>query len=286
MLAAVLALPAFVIAQSKTSIDWKNYEDVAVWKEARDSGKPLLVEAWDDWCRSCRRMDFNVWSDPRVVALSNKFVCVSLKIGPHGLTSDQELTFGPHGHYDSSEYPRIVIMDPWREVLALTAGYRHTDELLATLQAVPSDYNGVRNWRDAIEKDRNNPLGLHRVGALYQNSTAFGIANRYYREALKCDGAKADNGLREELMFEIATNEVRLADWKAGRNALEQFRIDFPDSSRQDQILLGLVLTDVKQGKLSEGARHLDELKGRFPNSKATPVAADILARAKTQRRP
>jgi len=49
---------------------------------------------------------------------------------------------------------------------------------------------------------------------------------------------------------------------------------------------LGLVLIDVKQGKLSEGARHLDELKGRFPNSKATPVAADILARAKTQRRP
>ena len=124
------------------------------------------------------------------------------------------------------------------------------------------------------------------MGAFYESSAAFGIANRYYREALKGKGAKEDRGLREELMFEIALNEVRRADWKAGRKALERFRTDFPDSPRQDEILLGLVLTDVKQGKLADATRHVEELKQRFPNSKVTSAAGGILAGAKEPRRP
>ena len=280
LLAAVLALPAFVTAQSKASIDWKNYSD-AVWKVARDSGRPLLVEAWGDWCPPCRKMDLEVWSDPRVAALSKKFVCVSMKIARRGLTPDQELTFGSHGRYNVNAFPTILIMDPWREVLVLTEGYQYTKEFLAMLREIPADYNAVRTWRDALEKDRNNSRALAQVGALYQDSTAFGIANRYYREALKCNGAKEDNSLREDLMFEIATNEVRREDWRAGRSALERFRMEFPASSRQDQILLGLVLTSVRQGKLSEAVQHFEELKERFPTSKATPVAGNIITRAK-----
>ncbi|MFN7999073.1 MAG: hypothetical protein U0Q18_35960 [Bryobacteraceae bacterium] len=164
-----------------------------------------------------------------------------------------------------------------REVLVLTEGYRHVSEVLAILGEIPAEYNEVRKWLDALEEDRNNSVALQRVGMLYQNSKAFGIANRYYRDALKCTGAKEDDILRENLMFDIAANEVRRADWRAARKALERFNIDFPASTRQDQILLGLVLTDVKQGKVSEAEGHWEQLKERFPNSAVIPAAGSIV---------
>ncbi|MFN7999074.1 MAG: thioredoxin family protein [Bryobacteraceae bacterium] len=111
LLTAVLAFPALVTAQSKASIDWKNYSD-DVLKGAKNQGKPLLIEVWGEWCPPCRQMDRDVWSDQRVAALSRKFVCVSVKIGPLSSTLNTQSMFGSHGLYKINGYPAIVVMDP------------------------------------------------------------------------------------------------------------------------------------------------------------------------------
>jgi len=46
-------------------IGWLHDEDRA-FAESRRTGKPVLVEAWAEWCAACKVMDRNSWSDPGV----------------------------------------------------------------------------------------------------------------------------------------------------------------------------------------------------------------------------
>lgn len=47
------------------SIVWLRDEERA-FAESRWTGRPVLVEAWAEWCTACKLMDRNTWSDPDV----------------------------------------------------------------------------------------------------------------------------------------------------------------------------------------------------------------------------
>ena len=67
---ALLALLAGVLGAAanrpvSAPIRWRTDEAAAV-AESRRSGRPILLDAWADWCAGCKLLDRNTWSDPRV----------------------------------------------------------------------------------------------------------------------------------------------------------------------------------------------------------------------------
>ncbi len=195
------------------------------------------------------------------------------------------MEFGSHGRYPVKVFPTIMLLDPWREMLLFSEGHIHAKELAAILNEVPRDYDPVRTQREALNFDRNNSRALTRVGELYDQSTAFGIANRYYAEALTKAGAKEDDAFREDLTFRIALNEVRRADWGSARKKLLEFRAAFPQSKKMDQVLLGLVLADVRQGKSKNAEAYAAELQSAYAHSECAGAARRLLEKANTERR-
>jgi len=207
-----------------------------------------------------------------------------LDMSRQDVTFAELLVFGSHGRHPVKVFPTIMVLDPWREMLLFSEGYIHAKELAAILNEVPRDYNPVRTQREALNSDRNNSRALTRVGELYDQSTAFGIANRYYMEALTKPGAKEDDALREDLTYRIALNEVRRADWGSARKRLLEFRAAFPQSKMMDQVLLGLVLADVRQGRTKHAEAYAAELESAHGNSEAAGAARRLLQNAKTER--
>ena len=84
-------------------IDWLHDEQRA-FAESRRTGKPVLVEAWAEWCAACKVMDRNSWSDPAVQRkVRERFVPLRLDF-----TEDSPATDGLRQRYAVDGLPTLL----------------------------------------------------------------------------------------------------------------------------------------------------------------------------------
>lgn len=78
----------------ESSIAWRTDLDAALI-EARQAGKPVLVDFKADWCPPCIAMKHDVWPDPDVErAVTASYVPVMIDVDRDGATADR---FGVRG---------------------------------------------------------------------------------------------------------------------------------------------------------------------------------------------
>ena len=84
---------------------------------ARQSGKPLLVDVYADWCGPCKKLKRETFRDREAAAYFNKnFVCYSLDgETPDGIAVRQLYTI--------RSYPTLLILDGNGKLLTKTEGF-------------------------------------------------------------------------------------------------------------------------------------------------------------------
>ncbi len=106
------------------SINWKQDYDEAV-KEARNAKMPLVVDFYADWCGWCKKLDRDVYTDPDVMKLSQKFICVKVD-------GDKHADWG--GKYNISGYPTIVFLDSTSKEVNRVTGYEDAKQFLRDMR--------------------------------------------------------------------------------------------------------------------------------------------------------
>jgi thiol:disulfide interchange protein DsbD len=68
-------------------IRWRTDETGAIAEAAR-TGRPLVVDAWADWCAGCKLLDRNTWSDRRVQEeIAARYVPLRIDLSTQDTTS-------------------------------------------------------------------------------------------------------------------------------------------------------------------------------------------------------
>ena len=70
---------------NEAGVAWLHDLDTAL-AAAQESGKPVMVDFYADWCAACKELDLYTWSDPKVQAELRRFVVVKVDMtrpSPH-----------------------------------------------------------------------------------------------------------------------------------------------------------------------------------------------------------
>ncbi len=117
--------------QTGSDIAW-NTDMAQAQTFARSVHRPLMLEFHTQGCEWCAKMEAETFSDPRVVELSRRFVCIRL---------DGELEPTLARQYGVHEYPTMVFADEDGRVLGKRPGY-----------APPADFVAVQSHALRLDK--------------------------------------------------------------------------------------------------------------------------------------
>jgi len=125
---------AFAIPkQELDGVKWAKYHSSAL-AEARQSGKPVVIDFYADWCLPCKELDEKTFTDKKVMAELDRFVRVKADLTIAGDEKTKQLT----QQYKIVGVPTIVFLDPSGQEVPGTrlTGFELPDKFLQRAQAV------------------------------------------------------------------------------------------------------------------------------------------------------
>lgn len=121
-------------ARSGGDVVWQ-HNLIAAKSQAALARQPMLLSFHSPGCGYCQKMDAETYTDPKVVELSRRFMCVRL---------DSETEPEPIQRLNVFEFPTTILMSAQGKELARFSGYVSPDRFAKVLQLVLNDPSSSR----------------------------------------------------------------------------------------------------------------------------------------------
>jgi thioredoxin-like negative regulator of GroEL len=137
---------------------WLTSYDAAL-KVAQAENKLILIDFWATWCKPCTKMDIEVWSDPEIQELQDKFVAVKIDIDLDPSTASK---------YRVRAIPAVMILDAWGNLLHEESfmSKSKTQKILSTFPQNIQQINSA--YLTYLQSEKNLLSGLQ-LAEIYQS---------------------------------------------------------------------------------------------------------------------
>jgi hypothetical protein len=137
---------------------------------------------------ACDRMQEDVWENPAVVSLVERYIPVVLDAG------DKTLEV----RYQAVRMPTTLITDPWGNEVFRTTGYLERDKMARILEAVPRDFAPLAPAGQTLKANPTDFGALTSAARFYEGAGLPQVSDRLYAAALAAPGgmdvARAPSG--------------------------------------------------------------------------------------------
>jgi thiol-disulfide isomerase/thioredoxin len=264
-LATGLASPVSAVPDAP-GIRWQKSFKAAL-KEARGTGRPVLVDFWAEWCHWCHELDETTYRDPAVVAAAAAFVPV--KVNTEGSLGEKEIS----AEYGVEILPTIAFLSPLGHVILWRDSFEGPEAFAATLAEAREAARHVMAWEKALEADKSDASALAGLGThLVQEKQAEEGRDLLERAARHDDARPVPERKRTRILLaSLGAASGRYGD--AEKRLREALALQPPDPAQDAAALLGLGRVCLEQGKL-------EEARGAFRKAVATDPGGPDATRA------
>ena len=144
-------------AQSKTApsqIKWTTFD--AGMENAKSTHKKILVDVFTDWCGWCKKMDSEVYADPKVKEyLAKNFVIVKMNAEGSGALHYKGQEYTPPqlaAAFGVTGYPATLFLKEDSEPITLLPGYMEPSMFLHVLSFIAENEYEKKQFDDYLKE--------------------------------------------------------------------------------------------------------------------------------------
>ncbi len=100
--------------------------------KAKETGRPIMIDFYADWCGPCKMLDAETYSDDRVAAASTNLVMVRIDVDRNQLLSSQ---------YRVESIPTIVVLNAEGTEINRAVGFMGVGPMLTMIERATSKKN-------------------------------------------------------------------------------------------------------------------------------------------------
>lgn len=243
-------------------ITW--YNDVAKASAiAQQRGLPMFIDFWADWCAACKVMDDDVYTEAGVIrAFEEKIIGVRVHF---------DLQPDVARRYNVPALPFLLFTNSYGTPLIYHRGFLEAEDLTKVIQAIPA-LDAINRLDRALQRDKDDFASLLAMSRILREQGFYEASNNFYDRASRHKAARNDAGVRESILFDVASNAIEIMDGRKAAEAMERSLKDFPKSARRADMLLVLGRAYILDEKPARARKAFDTVINEFPQ---TPMAAE-----------
>lgn len=229
---------------------------------AAKGDKPILIDFYTDWCTWCKKLDTEVYTDPRAIDyFSNKMVLYK---------TNAEVDTSLAHQFHISGYPTLVMTDSKGNEIDRIVGYLPTDAFLKQLD----DYqHGIGTLADLLKQaDTSKSRELYyTIGDKYKYRGGQDEAMTWFDKVIET--GQPNDSLSGESKLAIADMYLRAKDYDKALDGYDEIAKDFKGTGFAEaaDIYTGIALT--RKGDTANAINAFEHFVNTYPASEDVQYA-------------
>ncbi len=254
------------VAKLRSQVFWWRAVEPAL-KEARKSGKPVLVYFFVSESALCQRFETDVLASAEMVSAAGEFVCVRVDAGR---SADEARRFDVRGA------PTVVMCDARGTELARSAGAVEKERLLARMAEARRGTDTFREWQRRAKRNPSDAEANWRVARVYLDEGREDLAEPFLRNVIGYD-ERNESGHTGEALLAMSVLCAHRGQHAQAAYCCEQLLARWPKLAQADKALYCLALSRLAMGEREKARAALERLTVEFSESKIVPQAKQLL---------